>query len=113
MTKITGRPKKAIIQEKFIGFYVTHVQYFLIQQKAIQAGVNISDYMRQAAIFAHVKTRWTAEERDLFKKMVSISNDLHQIVTIARQEGATTAMLHFQKYRQQIDEVIQKLSNAK
>jgi hypothetical protein len=113
MSKITGRPKKAIKQEKNIGFFVTHAQYFIIQQKAIQAGVNLSDYMRQAAIFAHVKTRWTAEERDIFKKMVAMSNDLHQLATIARQEGAASAVLHFQKYRQHIDEIIKQLSNVK
>lgn len=113
MSKITGRPKKAIRQEKNIGFFVTHQQYFIIQQKAAMARVNISDYMRQVAIFSQVKARWTAEERDLFKKMVGISNDLHQLVIIGRQEGATSAVLHFQKYRQLIDEVIKQLSDAK
>ena len=70
MSKITGRPKKPVVQEKNIGFFVTRVQYFIIQQKAERAGVNISDYMRQVAITGYVKTRWTAEERDIFKKMV-------------------------------------------
>ena len=57
--------------------------------------------------------RWTPEERELFKKMVGISNDLHQLVIIGRQEGATSAVLHFQQYRQVIDEVIKRLSDAK
>jgi hypothetical protein len=113
MSKITGRPRKAIKQEKNIGFFVTHAQYFIIQHKAVIAGVNISDYMRQAAIFGEVKARWKPEERDLFKKMVGISNDLHQLVIIGRQEGAASAVLHFQKYRQIIDEVIKQLSDAK
>ncbi|MBN9382686.1 MAG: hypothetical protein J0H74_18120 [Chitinophagaceae bacterium] len=113
MSKITGRPKKTIIQEKNIGFYVTHVQYFIIQQKAAIAGVNISDYMRQAAIYGQVKARWTSEERDIFKKMVGISNDLHQLVKVAGQEGSSSALLHFERYRQMIDEAIKRLSDAK
>ena len=113
MTKIAGRPRKAIKQEKNIGFFVTHAQYFIIQNKAAIAGVNISDYMRQVAIFGEVKPRWKPEERELFKKMVGISNDLHQLVIIGRQEGATSAVLHFQKYRQIIDEVIKQLSDVK
>src|SRR5882672_5213307 len=113
MTKIAGRPKKTIRQDKQILFRVTNAQYFIIQHKMNMAGVNISEYMRQLAIYGHVKSRWTPEERELFKKMVGISNDLHQLVMIGRQEGATSAVLHFQKYRQMIDEVIKQLSDAK
>src|SRR5882762_7453656 len=113
MGKITGRPKKGIKQEKNIGFFVTHAQYFVIQQKAGKAGVNISDYMRQVAIFGEVRTRWTPEEREVFKKLVGISNDLQQLVTIARQEGVLATMLYFEKYRTLIDEVIKRLSDAK
>jgi len=113
MGKITGRPRKAKKQEKNIGFFVTHAQYFIIQQKVATAGVNVSDYMRQMAIFGQVKARWKPEERELFKKLVGISNDIHQLVIIARQEGALSAMLHFERYRSLIDDVIKQLSNAK
>jgi hypothetical protein len=87
------------VQEKNIGFFVTKVQYFIIRQKAEQAGVNISDHMRQVAITGFVKTRWTAEERDIFKKMVGISNDLHDLRELARKEGILNALLYFEKYR--------------
>ena len=113
MSKITGRPKKAIKQEKFLGFFVTHAQHFVIQHRAAKALVNMSDYLRQAAIYGEVKARWTPEEREIFKKMVGISNDLHQLVIIGQQEGATSAVLHFQQYRQMIDDVIKQLSDAK
>ena len=35
MGKIKGRPKMAESMEKTIGFWVTHKQYFIIQQKAV------------------------------------------------------------------------------
>jgi hypothetical protein len=111
MTKITGRPKKPKIQEKNIGFFVTKVQYFIIQQKAVQAGVNISDYMRQVAIFGQVKSRWKPEEREIFLKMVDMSNDVHQLVKVAKEEGALSALLHFEKYRNLIDDMINRLSH--
>ena len=113
MSKITGRPKKAITRDKNIGFFVTDAQYFIIRQKAAVAGVNISDYMRQMAIYGEVRSRWTAEERDIFKKMVGISNDLHQLVVVARQEGASSVLLHFERYRQLMDDVIKRLSDVK
>jgi hypothetical protein len=113
MGKITGRPKKAITRDKNIGLFVTRAQYFIIQQKSAGAGVNISEYMRQMAIYGKVMTRWTPEEREVFKKMVGISNDIHQLVAIARQDGALRCMLLFEQYGKQIDEVIKRLTDDK
>ncbi|HEX9509374.1 MAG TPA: hypothetical protein VF939_02750 [Puia sp.] len=111
MSKITGRPKKAIRQEKNIGFFVTYQQYFIIQQKASKAGVNLSDYLRQTAVFGQVMTRWTAEERELFKKLVGMSNDLNQLVELARKEGMLNAILYFEACRDKIDWVIKQLDH--
>ncbi len=71
MTKITGRPPKAIKQEKNIGFFVTNEQYSVIQGKAIQAKVNISDYMRQMAVNGYVKVRWTEEDVAMLRDLVA------------------------------------------
>jgi hypothetical protein len=107
----TGRPPKAIKQEKFIGYFVTHAQHFIIRQKAEEARVNISDYMRQMAIYGQVKPRWSEEEREWFKKLVGMSNDLHRLVEIAQKEGPLTAMLHFVAYRDLIDAAIKQLTH--
>jgi hypothetical protein len=111
MGKKTGRPPKAIKQEKFIGYFVTHAQHFIILQKAEEAQVNISDYMRQMAIYGYVKPRWSEEEREWFKKLVGMSNDLHRLVEIAQKEGSLTAMLHFVAYRDLIDAAIKQLTH--
>jgi len=111
MSKITGRPKKPIKQEKNLGFFVTHQQHFVIQHKAAQAGVNISDYLRQTAVSGQVMTRWTADEREIFKKLVGMSNDLNELAELARKEGTLTAMLHFEKCRNQIDLIIKGLDH--
>lgn len=112
MGKCEGRPPKAIKQEKNIGFFVTKKQYFIIRQKAAEAGVNISDYMRQAAIYAQIKVRWREEDRKLFKEMVGMSNDLHRLTEMAQKEGVLNAMLYFKKYRDRIDEIIKEFSHA-
>jgi hypothetical protein len=113
MSKITGRPKKAVTRDKNIGFFVTKEQYFVIQQKAAEAGVNISDYMRQASVFGEIRPRWSSEERDIFKKMVGMSNDIHALVAMARQEGAVQCVLYFERYGKQIDEALKRLGDAK
>jgi hypothetical protein len=106
MTKITGRPPNAVRQEKNIGFFVTRTQYVLIQQKASQARVNISDYMRKMALYGKVMTRWTPEEREYVRKLVGIANEIHELVKTAKEQGIPTAMLYFEKYRGLIDEII-------
>jgi hypothetical protein len=95
-----------IKQEKNIGFYVTRIQYFTIQHKATLARVNISDYMRQMALYGQVKARWSEEERQLFKELIGMSNDLHQLVKIAQKEGIQSAVLHFSQFRDRIDQVL-------
>ena len=109
MSAITGRPKKARKQEKFIGYFVTMAQYFIIRQKAAKAHVNISDYMRQTAVFGYVKARWTPEERQMIKKLIEMSGDIHRLVELAGTEGAAGTALFFSNYRNAIDEIIKKL----
>ncbi len=112
-SKSKGRPPKAIKQEKFIGYFVTRVQHFIIHQKATQAGVNISDYMRQMAIHGQIKPRWSEEDRQLFRKLVAMSNDINQLARSAEKEGATNIMLYFNQYRNRIDEVLKQFSHDK
>ena len=109
MSPITGRPKKARKQEKHIGYAVTMAQFFIIQQKAAKANVNLSDYMRQTAVYGYVKARWTAEERQMIKKLIGMSGDINRLVDLAKTEGASGAALFFSNYRNAIDEIIKKL----
>jgi hypothetical protein len=109
MSVITGRPKKARKQEKFIGYFVTTAQYFIIQQKAVKAHVNMSDYMRQTAVHGYVKARWTPEERQMIKTLIEMSNDIHRLVDLARTQGAAGTALFFSNYRNAIDEIIKKI----
>lgn len=109
MAKLKGRPPKVRKQEKNIGFFVTKLQYFVIQQKAEKAGVNISDYMRQVAVNAQVKTKWTEEERGMVKGLIEISADLHRMVEMGEKQGVAEAMLFFVRYRGMFDSIFNKL----
>jgi len=109
MSKIKGRPKQAVRQEKNIGFYLTHSQYAVVQRKAAQARVNISDYMRQVALQAEVRAKWTDEEREAVKVLIGISVNLHRAMEIASAQGAAEAMAFFLESRDKMDEIIKKL----
>jgi hypothetical protein len=109
MGEIKGRPKKARRQEKFLGFFVTTLQNYIIQRKAAAAGVTISDYMRQVAVHGEVKAKWTEEERQIVKTLIGISGDIHRLVEIAGKEGAVQTVLFFSKYRDVMDTIIKNL----
>jgi hypothetical protein len=113
MGKLMGRPPKAIKQEKFVGFFVTNAQHFVIRQKAEEARVNISDYLRQTAVYGYVKQRWTPVERECFLQWVGVANGVNQVVKVARQEGADAAILHFVACRDTIDAILKRLTHDK
>jgi len=104
-----GRPPKKVVQEKMIGFYVTFGQWAIIQRKMEKAHVNVSDYMRQMAVHGEVRAKWTAEEREMVKRLIGMSGDLHGLVTIAGEQGVAVAAELFMKYRGDLDEVIKIL----
>ena len=109
MSKKNGRPKKAIIQEKNIGFYVTLAQYAIIQGKAEQARVNISDYMRQVALTSEVKAKWTSEEREMVKKLIGMSVRLDGLAIAVQEQGVAAAVGIFREYGAVMDEIIKRL----
>lgn len=105
-----GRPpKKTATRQKNIGFYMTLAQYAVIERRAEAAGVNISDYMRQVAIQGEVRAKWTAEEREMVKRLIGMSVDLQGLVTAAGEQGVALAAELFMKYRGDLDEVIKIL----
>jgi len=110
MSEKRGRPKKAIARrEKNIGFYVTEDQYALIRQKAEAAMVNVSDYMRQVAIAGEVRARWTAGERDMVRKLIGMSADLHALMATAQEQGVATGAELFKQFRDDLDVIINYL----
>ena len=111
MSKKNGRPRKETIQEKYVGFFVTRIQYFVIQDKVAQSGLNLSDYMRKMAVSGQVVARWQPEDRELFKKLVGIANDIQRLVKTAQEQNVLKAMLYFEEYGRVMDEVIKKLNH--
>ena len=113
MSKKKGRPKKAVRQERNIGFFLTHAQFAIVERKMELARVNISDYMRQVAVQGEVRAKWTPEERELVRKLVGMSVDLHGLMVVAQEQGVALAVESFRAYRDIIDEVIKKLCDER
>ncbi len=107
--KCGGRPKQNIKRESATGIRFTKAEYFIIQHKAWKAGMKITTFIREMALNGKVTAKINEEERQFVRQLIGISNNLNQLTKKAHEEGLLTAVLHFEKYRNMIDEILEKL----
>lgn len=107
--KKAGRPAQEVKKEIRAAVRFTQAEYFIIKEKAAEAGSNTSEYIRNSAIRATIKTRLTDEERQFVRHLIGMSNNINQLVKACHQEGLLQAMVYFEGYRNEFDAVLQKL----
>jgi Bacterial mobilisation protein (MobC) len=108
-TKKSGRPKKAIIRTRTTGIRFSNTELFIVREKARKAGLNLTTYIRQAALEAKVETRLSEEERFFVRQLIGFSNNINQIARACYQEGVLKALLYFENIRIKIDALLKKL----
>ena len=90
--KRSGRPEKDIKREVRACVRFSHYEYYILKEKARQAGVNVSEYLRQTAIQAKVTSRLTTDELHFVRKLAGISNNMNQVAKVFNQEGLFEGM---------------------
>ena len=108
-----GRPKKPVKKETVTGVRFSKVEYFLVKHKAEKAGLGITVYIRQMALTGQVISRMIEEDRQSVRQFVGVSNNLDQLTKMAHQQGLLTAVLLFEKYRNEFDDFLQKMRDDK
>lgn len=108
-----GRPPKAIRKEVCTGIRFTKAEYFIVKEKAIKARMRYTAYIRQMTLFGTVIARLNNEERSYIKQLVGLANNFNQVSKLAHKEGMLSAILLFEKYRTQLDEVLNWLRRDK
>ena len=104
-----GRPKKGVVRTRTTGIRFSTTEHFIVREKARTAGLNLTTYIRQTAVEAQVKTRLTAEERLFVRQLIGFSNNINQIARACHQEGVLKALLYFENFRVQIDQLLKNL----
>jgi len=107
--KCGGRPKQNIKRESATGVRFTKAEYFIIQQKASRVGMKITTYIREMALNGKVAAVINEEERQFVRQLIGISNNLNQLTKKGHQEGLLTAVMLFEKYRNKMDNILEKL----
>ena len=104
-----GRPKKANNRNVNKGIRFTEKEYFAIKQNASKAGIKISSYIRQMALTGKITPRLNEDERHFVTQLIGMANNLNQLTKVGHQDGLLTAVMMFEKYRNQVDELLKKL----
>lgn len=84
-----GRPVKAAGQKKgyFIGVKMDTQEYYTLKAKAREAGISISECVRQSVLGSVIKQRLTPETLNLVRKLCGMANNLNQIARKANAQG--------------------------
>jgi hypothetical protein len=109
--KKAGRPAKAIKKETRTTVRFSKTEFFIITEKADKAGINLSDYIRQAAIQREIKPRLTDEDRHFVRQLIGMANNLNQLAKLCYQEGILRGMAYFETFRQKIDDILKRLKS--
>ena len=104
--KKTGRPTKPVKKDIRASVRFTSPEYFIIQQKAETAGITVSQYIRQVAIYTVVTTRLTEEQWEAVRKLIGMANNFNQMAKACHKEGVLTGMALFQGYRSEVDNIL-------
>lgn len=98
----SGRPIKTEKRVRTTGIRFSKNELFIIKGKAEKAGLLLTQYVRKMAINGEIKRRFVSQ-------LIGMSNNLNQLAKRCHEEGALTAVRHFEKYRNQIDELLNQL----
>ena len=102
--------QKSRLKEKSSkGYDLPKAEYFIVKQKASKAGIRITSYIRQMALNGKIISRLNEEERQFVRQLIGMANNLNQLTKKGHQEGLLTAVLMFEKYKNLMDELLEKL----
>ena len=87
--KTGGRPAKSRIdkQNRVVSTKLTELQFYAIRKRATEAGLRVSEYVRQAVVSAEVTPRLNRQDADTIRKLAG-ENLLR---TMRAVEAAATA----------------------
>ena len=96
--KTGGRPAKSRIdkQNRVVSTKLTELQFYAIRKRAGEAGLRVSEYVRQA---------------DTIRKLAGEANNINQLAHRANAGGFALAAVELVKLKNRIIEIINQLSD--
>lgn len=106
-----GAPQKKIKRASGIRVRLTTTERFLIESKAREAGMRISDWIRAAALKAKVVGRISAEDRRILHLLAGMANNLNQLTKLAHTGGIMSIVIKCGNLLIEIDQTLKYLNS--
>ncbi|MBB5639102.1 hypothetical protein HDE68_005040 [Pedobacter cryoconitis] len=106
-----GAPQKRIKRASGIRVRLTTTERFLIESKARQAGMRVSDWIRAAALKAKVVARITAEDSRVLHLLAGMANNLNQLTKRAHTNGIMSIAISCGLLLTEIDQTLKYLNS--
>ena len=84
-----GRPAKSRIdkQNRVVSTKLTELQFYAIRKRATEAGLRVSEYVRQAVVSAEVTPRLNRQDADTIRRLAGEANNINQLAHRANAGG--------------------------
>ena len=108
-----GRPAKNRIdkQNRVVSTKLTELQFYAIRKRATEAGLRVSEYVRQAVVSAEVTPRLNRQDADTIRKLAGEANNINQLAHRANAGGFALVAVELVKLKNRIVEIINQLSD--
>lgn len=109
-SKLLSKPADAAPIRR-VAISMQESEFLLIKANAKAAAMSFSAYVRHMTLEGKVNACLSEEDRVLFRELVAMSNDLHQLWKMARDQGVELAMVYFEAGRDAVDKVLNILNH--
>ena len=111
--KSGGRPAKNRVNkyQKVVSTKLTELQFYAIRKRAGEAGLHVSEYVRQAIVSAQVTPRLNRQDADTLRKLAGEANNINQLAHRANAGGFALVAVELVKLKNRIVEIISHLSD--
>lgn len=107
--RLPGRPKKTVSRSEILMVRFSPTEKSLVGQRAKNAGMTPSEWIRRAAKSAKIYPRFTAEETGWFKTLYGLANNLNQLTHLAHVAGLFSLAMKCQAILRQVEELLNNI----
>ncbi|WP_423736535.1 plasmid mobilization protein [Chitinophaga caseinilytica] len=86
-SKKGGRPRLPVKKERRVSIRLTDAEFYILMRRSREAGMNLAQFIRDAAIKANIIARPQLKDHTFFREVIGISTNLNQVArAVNRQE---------------------------
>jgi len=87
------------------------LEFYTLKAKSQEAGLSVSECIRQSVFHSVIRQRFTPEFRGLVRKLCGMANNLNQVAHKANAQGYLNARSEYLQLADRIDNLINHIRN--